>query len=262
MPRFSDEGICLAHLPFSETSQVVTLLCRERGKLRGLAKGCRRTSAGAVARYTGGFELLTSGTVTATTRPAWELASVTGWDLAAPRFGLRAGLDALRTGCYAAQLTDSLLEELDPHPTLFDALETLLDALADDPGGDPQAALLAFHWAFFEGLGYRPELTRDVHRDGPLDPAAAATFDPAAGGFTADPGPANWRVRPGTRAALAAAAAGGAAGADRVAERPATAAVRGLPVADVRRANRLLCSYARALLDKELPTMRHVLQGA
>ena len=69
-------------------------------------------------------------------------------------------------------------------------------------------------------------------------------------------------MRPGTRAALAAAAAGGASAADRVAERPATAVVRGLPDADVERANRLLCSYARALLDKELPTMRHVLQGA
>lgn len=256
MPRFFDTAVCLAHRPFSETSQVVTLLCRERGKLRGLAKGCLRTSPGVVARFTGGFELLTSGTVIATTRPAWELAAVTGWDLGAPRLGLRDRLPPLRLGCYAAQLTDALLEELDPHPGLHDALAALLDALAADPGADPQPALLRFHWALFSELGYRPELDRDVHRNVPLGPAAAATFDPAAGGFTQDPGPASWRVRPATRAALAAVAAAveGAAG-----EAAGEAAAPGVTGADAARANRLLCSYARALLDRELPTMRFVL---
>ena len=255
MPRFTDLAICLAHRPFSETSQVVTLLGRERGKLRGLAKGCLRSSPGAVARFTGGFELLTSGTVTATTRPAWELAAITGWDLLAARFGLRSSLRGLHLACYACQVTDALLEELDPHPGLFDALTGLLDRLAEAPGEDPGPALLSFHWSLFTELGYRPELERDVHRDAPLAAGGAVTFDPSAGGFTADPGPAHWRVRPATRAALQAVAA------DRGAADAETPAVRGLPGADVGRANRLLCSYARALLDKELPTMKHVLEA-
>ena len=246
MPRFTDTAVCLAHRPFSETSQVVTLLCRHRGKLRGLAKGCLRSSPGAVARFTGGFELLTTGTATATTRPAWELAAVTGWDLSSARFGIRSSLRGLRLGCYACQVTDALLEELDPHPGLFDGLSRLLDALAGAPAQDPGRALLAFHWTLFGELGYRPELGRDVHRNRPLGPGGAATFDPSAGGFTEDPGPAHWRVRPTTRAALRA-----------VAEAPG--APGALPAVDVERANRLLCSYARALLDRELPTMRYVL---
>ena len=71
-------------------------------------------------------------------------------------------------------------------------------------------------------------------------------FSPTAGGFV-DDAEDRWRVRPGTHAALQAVLAG--VGIDAIDE------------PSVERANRLLCAYGRAILERDLATMRAVLRG-
>ena len=61
MPRFKEQAVCIRLIDFSETSQVVWLFTENLGLIRGLAKGSKRTSPGSVAKYSGGFELLTAG---------------------------------------------------------------------------------------------------------------------------------------------------------------------------------------------------------
>ncbi len=51
------------------------------GKVRGLAKGSKRTSPSHMQRFSGGIELLTRGEIVATTKPTTELATLTEWDL-------------------------------------------------------------------------------------------------------------------------------------------------------------------------------------
>jgi DNA repair protein RecO (recombination protein O) len=245
MPRFKDQAICIRHIDWSETSQVVVLLTQDHGKLRGLAKGSKRLSPSSVQRFSGGIELLTFGQVVAVTNRTAELATITEWDLQQDYHSLRNDLHAQRLAMYAADLTNAMLADEDAHPGAFAALSAFLDALKEQDFRD--AALLRFQWALLSDCGYRPELETDVRKGGGLGKVRAYTFDPVAGGLTTENGIADWRVRSGTVALLR--------------KLSAEQAVDDTGAATLGRANRLLCVYARAILDKELPTMRIVLNG-
>ncbi len=262
MPRFKDQAICIRDLDWSETSQVVVLLTQQHGKVRGLAKGSKRQSPSSIARFSGGIELLTAGQVIATTRPSSDLASITEWDLQQDYFPLRRHLHAQRLAMYAADVCNALLADEDAHPQTFALLQTLLDELchpvsaAGEPLPTPATpagadaltgaeargrSLLRFQWGVLTDGGYQPELDRDVRQGGSLAARATYSFDPIAGGLTTEPGLADWRVRAATVKTLRAVAV----------DEPLTQA----QPADLERANRLLCVYLRAVLDKELPTM-------
>ena len=245
MPRLKDQAICIRHLDWSETSQVVVLMSENHGKLRGLAKGSKRASPSHMQRFSGGIELLTRGEIVATTKPTAELATVTEWDLQDDYYHLRRDLAAHQLGMYGADAVNALAAELDPHPRSFDALRVYLEALAEP--AHRQRALLDLQWTLLDDAGYRPELESDVQTNDPLPPGTAYTFDPRSGGFTTrqSVGDGDWRVRAQTVKLLGRLAKG---------EPFDTTDTDSLG-----RANRLLCAYLRWILDRELPTMRYVL---
>jgi len=245
MPRLIDNAICLRESDWSESSQLVVLLTERHGKVRGLAKGSRRQSPSAIARFSGGINLLNLGQVVVTTKPAGQLAAVTEWDLRDDHYHLRTDLNAQWSAMYAADLAGAMLADEDPHPGAYRALLAFLREAKQ--AGEVDRALLRFQWAMLSDAGYRPELDSDVMGGGPIGEAKAYSFDPVLGGLTTRQGMGDerWRVRAKTIALLRAVAAG---------EMDASADAE-----SVRRANRLLCTYARALLDKELATMRYVL---
>ena len=246
MPRIKDQAICIRHLDWSETSQVVVLLTQTQGLVRGLAKGSRRMSPSSVQRFSGGLELLTLGQIVMTLKPSAELATLTEWDLQQDYHALRHDLHAQRVALYGADLCHALLAPHDPHPRAFDAFRRLLDELTHDPNpgvGDRAKALLRFQWELLDDCGYRPELWADVVTGEELPTAAAYTFDPKAGGLTRQQGVGDWRVRKSTVQLLRLVASN---------EMPEA----GADVVD--RANRLLCVYIRSILDRELPTMRFI----
>ncbi|XAM01132.1 DNA repair protein RecO [Phycisphaeraceae bacterium D3-23] len=250
MPRFKDQAICIRALDWSETSQIVVMLTEHHGKVRGLAKGSRRQSPSAIAKFSGGIHLLNAGEVIATTRRNTQLATVTEWDLQNDCFHLRTCFRGQRLAMYGADLCNAMLADEDAHPGTFAALRGFLGALKLREPAAQDAALLRFQWRVLSDCGFRPELERDVAAAGALDAlgkAKAYTFDPRLGGFTTRAGVSDtpWRVRAATLALLRAAASGDA--------------FEGADPAGVGRANRLLCVYARSLLDQELATMGAVL---
>jgi len=247
MPRFKDQAICIRHIDWSESSQVVVLLTQEHGKVRGLAKGSKRQSPSSVQRFSGGIELLTMGQVVAVGKRTAELATVTEWDLQEDYHHLRRDLKAQRLAMYAADLSNAMLADEDAHPAVFAALSAFLGALVESDRDTRPLALLRFQWALLEDCGYRPELERDVRRGEPLGATKAYTFDPVAGGLTVENGIDDWRVRRQTVELLRKLSAG--------------EDIISTEADSIGRANRLLCVYARAILDKELPTMGVVLNG-
>lgn len=236
----------LREFPWSESSQVVVLLTADHGKVRGLAKGSKRLSPSAIQRFSGGVELLTAGQVVAGTRRTAELAQVTEWNQQEGFAHLRRNLPAQWLAMYAAELTAALLGEMDRHPAVFDGLRRML---GDMGSMAPQAALLAYQWLLLNDCGYRPELQRDVLAGGPLAPVATYSFDPSAGGFTAENPTGSLRVRASTVMLLRRVAVCGDG--RLLAEDPD----------GLRRANRLLCVYARQLLGHELNAMGTVLHA-
>ncbi|MEM9753277.1 MAG: DNA repair protein RecO [Planctomycetota bacterium] len=240
MPRFKDSAVCLRLVEYSESSQVVVLLTEQHGKVRGLAKGSRRLAPSSIQRFSGGIELLHRGQAVATTRPSSELAAITEWDLQDDAYHLRQNLAAQRLALYAADLTQALLADLDPHPATFAALVGFLDALNSRDPNTQGGALLRYQWKLLEDTGYRPVLDHDALHDTDLPDADAYTFDAQAGGFIADRGAPDWRVRRATLETLREVAEG------VTHDRHADA---------THRANKLLAAYARELIGRELPTM-------
>lgn len=231
---------------------MVALLCREHGKLRGLAKGSKRASPGSAARFCGGIELLDRGEVQASTRRGQGLATLTEWDLQETLPGLRRGWRHQHAALYAAELTDAALPEEDPHPEVFDALLAVLrrlDAAVEAGGAEPDRvrALAGYQWNLLSAAGYRPELDVDVANGGTLPDAGALGFDPGRGGLTARESTTAWGVREQTVAALRALGEASSTGDADAAARYAD----GLPPDTADRVNRLLGSYWRHLLERE-----------
>ena len=245
MPRFTDNAICIRDVDWSESSQVVVMLTQTHGKVRGIAKGSRRNSPSAIARFSGGINLLSQGQAVLTTKPATQLASMTEWDLQEDYYHLRTNLEAQWFAMYAADLINAMLADEDPHPGAFAALQTLLYELSSVE--NTAQAILQFQWILLADVGYQPELEHDAETGSTLPKAKTYSFDPKLGGLTAR-GSMNdkrWRVRANTVELLRSVATG--------------QTIDAFNRETITRANRLLCTYFRALIDKQLPTMDFVL---
>ncbi len=267
MPRFKDDAIVIRLLDWSETSQIVSLLSREHGKLPVIAKGARRQSPSMVARYSGGLELLTQGQAVGMIKATAELATLTEWDLQQPNSHLRHDLQAQWIAMYAAELVGAMVADHDPHPVSFAALVTLLQSLKNiGHKANHASALLSYQWTVLCDCGFRPVLDRDVVTDQPLGEARSYAFDALAGGLMMDRGTTlgedtrgPWRVRSSTVELLRlldqnqpidhADQTGQTDRTDRTDEMNANDHAR------VGRANRLLGVYVRTILDRELRTI-------
>jgi len=239
VPTVRDQAVCVRHWDWSETSQTVSLFTREHGLIRGIAKGARREKA----PFSGGLELLTRGEVVAIVKPSGALATITAWDLQESFPALRSSRPSFNAGMYLADLVCHAITDEDPHHALFDALLASLRAI----GTSPPAATLRFQWATLVETGYKPALgqpgggrTRTVY-----------SFSPRAGGLVAL-GEAEgdnthstpvWRVRAPTVELLRRLDSGETIGDDDT---------------SIDRANRLLASYLREILGRDLPTARWV----
>ncbi|MCK4873167.1 MAG: DNA repair protein RecO [Phycisphaerales bacterium] len=240
MPTIHDQAICIKRHDWSETSQTVTLLTREHGLLRGIAKGAKRETG----RFSGGIELLTRGEVGAADRRDRELLTLTEWDLQEIFWALRTDLSAHRIGLYLADVAQHVLALRDPHPALYDQLLAGLRVLGrpDASPWDRSLALMRCQLSALCETGYEPMLGSEEDGPEPTDGADGGflAFNPLAGSVVTDTGEADrWRVRASTIRTLR------QADADNPGE---------LPSLD--RANRLLAAYLRSVLDRELPTMR------
>jgi DNA repair protein RecO (recombination protein O) len=154
MPRaprvYRAEAVVLRRADFGEADRLVTLLTRDQGKVRALAKGARRPTS----RHSGNLEsfahaqlLLARGR---------DLDIITQSELIHPFRSLREDLQAASHAFYLAEVTDAFLVQADAAARPFGLLLAAFAAL--DAGFDP--ALLGAHYLLrlLETLGYRPEL--------------------------------------------------------------------------------------------------------
>ena len=174
-----DRCICLRKVEFSETSQILTLLARDHGLVRCVAKGAhRRTKAGA-SKFDGGVDLLDVGDAVFTLRLEKDLATLTEWSLRDGHLPLRGALRPLYLGQYAAELTSLIIEEHDPHPYLNDRLEWTLNELASPRA---EEVFLAFELDLVRESGYLPNPSACANCHAPFGDAEPWSFSPSRGG--------------------------------------------------------------------------------
>jgi DNA repair protein RecO (recombination protein O) len=152
--QIKDTAICLRAVNYSETSQVVTLLTRDSGKVGAMAKGSRR----AKSSFDGPIEVFSFGDVMFTVKDSGgQLAILTEFNQQ-PRFRLLSqNLNALNAALFAAELTEKFLEDHDPHPPLFDKLTKFLETVQETK--DPTqilAWLILYQLRLLEETGVAP----------------------------------------------------------------------------------------------------------
>ena len=175
----NDQAIVLRLSDYSETSQIASLLTADRGLVRLIAKGVRRSTR---TRFSAGLDVLEYGEVSyAPPRGDAQLGTLTEWVQRDGFAGLRRELVRLYGGLYAAELAMSLIEEDDPHPALFKALLSALKELAGT--GDPARLLAVFQGDLLTALGYAPNLEQCVGCGRPRVRGAPAYFSSTGGGL-------------------------------------------------------------------------------
>jgi DNA repair protein RecO (recombination protein O) len=158
---------------WSETSLIVELFTRERGRVAVAAKGAKRPTS-QLRPVLLPFQPILVHLGKAAADEAAEIHTLRGAEWvggAAPLAGA-----ALFPGFYINELLLKLLARQDPHAALFDAYADTLSALADEG-----PALRAFELVLLRELGVLPELALETLTLQPLQPTRGYTLDAEAG---------------------------------------------------------------------------------
>ena len=158
MPLVRDQAVCLRVMPYSETSQILSLFTRDHGRVRLIAKGATRRTKAGKSKFDGGLDLLDSGDAVFSFAPERDLSILAEWRLRDGHLGLRRELRALYLGLFAGELIERLVEEHDAHPKLFEQLERLLVRLAEPEARE--AVSLAFSLNLLRQTGLLPDFAR------------------------------------------------------------------------------------------------------
>jgi len=119
------EAIVLRSLDYGETSQIVTLFTREKGKLGVMAKGARRpkSSFGATLQPMAYTQVVFYYKPTRTLQTLSESGHVESFHR------LRRDLERITAGLRIVELVDALMETEDPQPSVFALLVRALRRL-------------------------------------------------------------------------------------------------------------------------------------
>lgn len=198
MALLTSDALVLRTYKLGETSKVVVLLTRERGKVRAVAKGAR----GGRPRYRSALEPLSEVRVGLYGRQGAELLRLGECELL--RSAFRSGERGLETALflsYLAELLDAFAQEGEAEDKVYRLALAVLEAAE---GGTPGAVLGRYLEAWLMKLhGIYPPLDRCAACGGPLPPGPLR-YHRASHGFVCDDcGPASGPLLPeGARAFL------------------------------------------------------------
>ncbi len=154
------DAIVLRAMRYGETSRIVTLFTREKGKVAVLARGART----AKSRFGSTHEPLSIVEAMISTRPTRTLQTLRETNHRT-RLRIADDLGKISAGLRMAELTNALTEDEQASPMLFDLLAGSLaglDSLDTGAGGRPASALLFFELRLAHQLGFAPRFTREA----------------------------------------------------------------------------------------------------
>jgi DNA repair protein RecO (recombination protein O) len=177
MPPITSDALVLRTYKLGETSKVVVLLTRERGKVRAVAKGAR----GPRSRYQSALEPLSEVRVGLHGRQGAELYRLGQCELL--RSAFRAGgqgLEAALSLSYFAELLDAFSQEGEAEDAVYRLAVAVIAAAGN---GTDVGALARYLEAWLLKLhGIYPPLDRCAGCGGPL-PSGGLVYHASAHGF-------------------------------------------------------------------------------
>jgi len=246
------EGLCLRRVDYSNTSQVVSFLTPESGRMSFMAKGVIRAPKRGVRCS---FDLLERYDLVYARRSAGSLHNLTASTMAESFPGIRKAVERVLCACYAAELVLRFTEEEDPCPRLYEVLLRTLRRLA--LGQSLGRSVLLLELATLREHGSCPEFSACAECGGTFGARERALCAPAHGGplcercaQAAHKGPSNPLLPvSGRHLHLLARIAGLPPGAP---DEP------GIPPADVVAASSVLHFHMRYLLGREMRMWKYL----
>ncbi len=182
---------------FRESSRIVTLLTREHGKVRALAKGAHRPDSVLLGKIDFLAQLRVELWTRGETMPLLSRAT-----LAHEPRGLREPL-RYRLAGYLVELVDRALPDDRADPDLYDLVQGGLVLCERSPKPALAQVLAGLEWRFLALVGAQPELDVCAVSGQALPAQAAAALDRDGRTLCAlAAAPAGVRVAPATRACL------------------------------------------------------------
>lgn len=176
-------GIVLRRSDLGEADRIVTVLTAERGKVRLVAKGSRRTSS----KLAGHLEPFCATRLLVARTRGLDIISQAETLESFPRLRLRE--PSIATAGYLAGLVDLLTMEDEQHEEIYDLLFAAYRLI--DEGHDERLVSHITELGLLRVLGYRPELSRCI--------GCEREILPDVNGFSVEGGvvcPSCLRVRP------------------------------------------------------------------
>ena len=150
------EAVVLRGLDYSESSRIVTLLTRKRGKIAVLAKGARRTKS----KFGATLQPMAHTQVVFYYKPTRSLQMLSESSHVATYQTLHDLLPKITLGLRMVELTDALVSDENPQESIFELLVTVLHQL-DAEDRRPETLWPFFQLRLAEALGLAPAIRRE-----------------------------------------------------------------------------------------------------
>lgn len=154
MSLFKTKAIVIRSINYGESDKIVTFFTRDFGKIKGIAKGARRSRK----RFQNALGLFSHIRLIFFDREGMGLVRAEGCDLLHTFPKIRENLKKIFHGNYYLELVNEMAGELEANPEAFDLLLSfLLDLEEEEP---QEEALRMFEIRMLSLFGYRPNMRR------------------------------------------------------------------------------------------------------
>lgn len=170
-------GFILKSLTYGESDLIVTFYSREFGKIKGIAKGAKRSKK----RFANVFEPFSLANVIFSQKNRDALAFIEACDIIDHYAAIRQDLEKTLTASYFIDLTDHFSPEGKHHENLFALLADFLAMLTRESVSD--AAIRFFEMRLLKIAGFEPALTACVRCKTPVTNGGTYYFYPKEGGI-------------------------------------------------------------------------------
>ncbi len=151
------EAVVLRTIPYGETSLIVTLFTRAKGKVTVIAKGVRVPGS----RFGASLQPLTYSEVVFYHKPGRGVHTLSDSSIVTPLLKIHRDVRCLGAGMRIIELVSSLLHDEEENPLLFNLLLQVLHYL-NMPQPSPENLLSYFQLRMAGALGFAPRIDRSA----------------------------------------------------------------------------------------------------
>ena len=175
-----DQAICIRKVDYSDTSQILTLFCRQSGKISAIAKGSRRGKSS----FGSPIGIFSVGEIVFLPPGGGSLATLTEFDHLPLFTHLRDSLFSMNASLMMCELINMLVDEYDPHPGLYDKFVMFLENLGHNISQNQKMALvIVFELGLLTEVGMAIPANKCCNCRGGLEGRGDVFFCAETGGF-------------------------------------------------------------------------------